>query len=300
MYDTITFEQFVTYYSKLYIQEYGADKIQKIAAKVKSSNSLNRFINELFLLRKPCTIDLIVYAINRIFFFIFSSNKTQAIASLFTLCQWQDKVNLKLMILDDDDLKEIAVGIVEKLGASYPDMEFQFIKFKMIDHGMELLLGKQASDQLYKLDNQAKENPLIDFFQWLLSKEFEEEQMSLSDLILRYIPGLSFRSVGNENLDNRKALITICKKESLPFNMIGLCMFIHTIISRRMIRIDDNPIFFTGSDPTVHQKMVPYRKSWEDLVNRNFNLDYFEEYIDWVLEEDYLGEENTRIKNIWN
>jgi len=85
MYDTITFEQFVTYYSKLYIQEYGTEKIQKIAAKVKSSNTLNRFIYELFLLRKPCTIDQVVYTINRIFFFIFSSNKTQAVGGLFAL-----------------------------------------------------------------------------------------------------------------------------------------------------------------------------------------------------------------------
>lgn len=99
---------------KYYLEEYGRLKFDKVLRKVQNSKKITNLL--IISLQKsiiPNKNDYL-YCLNEIPYFIFSKPDTLAIAGLFSLERWNQECNDNYNIADENELKEIAVEIINE------------------------------------------------------------------------------------------------------------------------------------------------------------------------------------------
>ena len=97
-----------------YSREYGEIKFKKIFEKVMTSNKISGLISTVKYKGLPPGSKDFLYCLNEIPFFIFSSNKTQALAALIALQRWNEEVNSQEFLLSEDGLRLRALNILNE------------------------------------------------------------------------------------------------------------------------------------------------------------------------------------------
>lgn len=91
----------------------GEAKADEVKAKIASSSTVNKFLQQTIQLRRIPNQKEIVTSVQSIFYFLFKSHATVALASLYVLERWNKEVNAKHYLADDETL----VDTIERLMA---------------------------------------------------------------------------------------------------------------------------------------------------------------------------------------
>ena len=102
-----------------YSQKYGETKFKKVFEKVMTSNKISGLISTVKYNGLPPGSKDFLYCLNEIPFFIFSSNKTQALAAIIALQRWNEEVNSQEFLLSEDGLKLRALNVLKELDVSF-------------------------------------------------------------------------------------------------------------------------------------------------------------------------------------
>lgn len=112
----------IAFVTEKFVKEYGETKYQKIQERVMISNKISGLISlSMYKKLPPGSLDF-VYCINEVRQFIFSNMETKTLACLLTLERWNQEVNKKLYLMDENDLYDRAIGIVRKTKVYYLDI----------------------------------------------------------------------------------------------------------------------------------------------------------------------------------
>jgi hypothetical protein len=99
---------------KNYQNTFGYEKYDKVVKKVYESNKISGLISRCkFHIQTVDHLTILSY-INVIPYFLFSKPETEAIAALLVLLRWNEEVNAEYKLKSNDDLKGIAVNIIER------------------------------------------------------------------------------------------------------------------------------------------------------------------------------------------
>lgn len=159
MLETLSYNEILRFFVALYTKDLGEEKFVKITEKILTSNKVSGLISTSKYHQTPITARDILYTINGILFFTFSSNRTQAMAALMTLERWNQEVNSQLHLANHNTLKSIAIEIIKELKAHYTTQEINDNKFNHniiseIGKGLFLLPQRISySDFIIKLGN---------------------------------------------------------------------------------------------------------------------------------------------------
>jgi hypothetical protein len=112
IFDHLTYDEFIEDYFETFAIEYGKRKFEKIYRKIQTSNKISNLIylsNQRLVV--PNKGDFL-YSLNVIPFFTFSKAETLALGALLALERWNQECNKSLFLIDDDELKNIAIKIL--------------------------------------------------------------------------------------------------------------------------------------------------------------------------------------------
>jgi hypothetical protein len=111
---TLTYEELVTNFSQIFINKNGKAKYMKIYKKVRTSSKVSNFIyKSLQWQAVPAPFDYLG-CLNEIPYFIFARLETTALAAIISLERWNAEVNSKLILCDDQKLRELAERILRQ------------------------------------------------------------------------------------------------------------------------------------------------------------------------------------------
>ncbi len=119
MLERYTYDELVALYFELYIKDYGELKFNRVAEKILTSNKVKELIDLSEFHAAPVTAKQILYTINSVGFFVFRSNRTQALGALLILHKWNEEVNTELHLLNQPSLKLITMEILKELKAHW-------------------------------------------------------------------------------------------------------------------------------------------------------------------------------------
>lgn len=109
---SLSYDQMLEYVLNHYIKHNGQEKAAKLVRKVYSSDSLSGLISRSRLFSFAIEAKHIVGKVNAIPFFLFSNGDTLLTASMVVLERWNSEVNENYRIASDEELKNMAVDIV--------------------------------------------------------------------------------------------------------------------------------------------------------------------------------------------
>lgn len=110
IFEDMSFDEIVGFTVEKYINEKGRDKFLKLYQKVMTSNKLSGLISSSRFKAIPPSANDVMYCLNEIRYFIFSSNFTQVCAAVLFLKRWDEEVNQSLFLLTDAQLKQRAIS----------------------------------------------------------------------------------------------------------------------------------------------------------------------------------------------
>jgi hypothetical protein len=233
MLERLSYEQIQTLFTETYIKDLGETKFIKIAEKVLTSNKISGLISRSTYQNTQVTSKDILYTINSILYFTFTSNRNQALAGLLTLQRWNNEVNSDYILATGERLKLTAIEIIKDLKASFASIgsiEFQEpVMPKKLDIGKGVyLFPKRIS--------------YADFLVKLGDDNFKKSEIPSSKLITQYHVfdwnKLTNSAVGNWNFDNSPELISYFDKkddlltqQNLKFNSFHSAKMVFELIS---------------------------------------------------------------------
>ena len=137
---SLTLEEVLEHYvEKFYLRKHGRDKYEKILQKVAESDKVKKLFDLSY--HQRLSINYIDFGetLNSIFWFMFQSNETQAVAVLAMARNWNVKVNSHLQLKSNMELRNDALKIFKKFSI-YGDMtqeEYDRMRSPQIENEMD-------------------------------------------------------------------------------------------------------------------------------------------------------------------
>ena len=109
--------------STFYAKRYGVDKAYEVFEKIISSDKIKNLCGQSATRGiAPNYVDF-SSVVHSILWFIFKSNLTIALATLYSILYWDEKINTVYCMKSDEDVKEDAIKIFDKFQI-YEDMTY--------------------------------------------------------------------------------------------------------------------------------------------------------------------------------
>lgn len=119
MIENLGYEELIEFYATSYMREFGERKFRTVVEKVMTSNKISGLIStSRFKGVAPNHKDFL-YCLNEIPYFIFSRGQTQALGALIALQRWNEEVNSQLRLRYENDLRLIALSIINESKSTY-------------------------------------------------------------------------------------------------------------------------------------------------------------------------------------
>jgi hypothetical protein len=117
--ENLNYEELLEFYINSYIKEFGERKFQVIFEKIMTSNKISGLISKSRYKRIAPNFKDYIYSLNEIPYFIFARGQTQALAALIALERWNNEVNSEMRLKYDNDLRLIAITIINECKVTY-------------------------------------------------------------------------------------------------------------------------------------------------------------------------------------
>jgi hypothetical protein len=230
MLERYTYHEIISLFCDLYSKDYGELKFKKVADNVFTSKKLSELIclSELHL--TPITARQILYTINSMGFFLFRSNRTQALGALLTLHRWHEEVNKDLQLLNGQSLQIVAIEIIRELKANFVESVLSLPRNHEVAPRRSNFIDDYLRDSTFFLDERIT---IEQFKQRLGNHPYQESDIPLSYIISTYhmlrlpdtLNGLenNVRLVSYFNKDNN-----LIKQQNVQFSsaLSGLTLFL--------------------------------------------------------------------------
>ena len=112
IFDQLTYEELLEDFLQEYFTEYGRQKFEKVHRKIKTSKKISSLIYLSEQKMGVPTKEDYLYSLNEVPFFLVSKAETMALGGLLALERWNQECNQRLYLANDDDLKDIAIRIL--------------------------------------------------------------------------------------------------------------------------------------------------------------------------------------------
>lgn len=153
------------YIKNFYLRKYGKDKVEKILHKVSESTQLKDLFDESLKREIALNHNDFGALINEMFYFVYQSNETQALAIIAAAIAWNKQVNYSVGLKDEKAVRDDAIKVfkdysiyeemnckefdrITKKMFSNKDMESDSLNNLVIDNFMGFVINETTSDKI--------------------------------------------------------------------------------------------------------------------------------------------------------
>jgi hypothetical protein len=279
MLDRLTYEEIQILFTKTYVNDLGEAKYIKIAEKILTSNKMSNLLSRSRYQNIAVAPKDLLHTINSIPYFMFTSNRNQALAGLLALQRWNNDVNIGFTLANEETLKRMAIEIIKELKA-------HFITLGLNQNERAIYtVSADVGKGIYLLNERISHNA---FLMKLGDSKYRISEIPSFKLITHYHTfdwnKLSNSSVANWNLDSSAELISyfdktneLITRQNLKFQSFDSARILFELISTQ------NDWTVEAASPNKHKALSSSKDGRFKLELEKEKTEYSDDNLGWLM-----------------